>query len=337
VPGRADSGAPLEPQVGELADATWALAAFSVALDQGLVQALAAGGDAGAIAQRTRLPAPLAARLLDVLGALGLATWDEAAQAFAATPALAPLIDDPGLGARLGAQARSALLQAADLGARAREGTLDLEGWRHEDPEILQLQGVSSSGAVPALASAFPSLGDLGERMQRPGAAALDVGTGVAAIAIALAQRFEHLRVVGLEPARAPLGEARRNVVAAGLEQRIELRAQRVEDLADESAFDFVFMPTAYLSAAALRRGLAAVERALRPGGWVVLGALGAPDGALAPAVERLRATLWGSEALAPEAVAALCEEAGLIDVRVLDAPAEADLVPIAARRAAHG
>jgi len=336
VPGRADSGASLERQVGGLADAAWALAALSVALEQGLVRALAAGGDAAAIAQRTGLPTPVVARLLDVLGGLGLAEWDEATQAYRPAAAAAALIDDPGLGERLAAEARSALLQAADLGVRAREGTLDLEGWRHEDPEILQLQGVSSSGAVPALAAAFPTLGDLAERMERPGAAALDVGTGVAAIAIALARRFEHLRVVGLEPARAPLGEARRNVVAAGLEQRIELRAQRVEDLADESAFDFVFMPTAYLSAAALRRGLAAVERALRPGGWVVLGALGAPGGELAPAVERLRATLWGSEALEPAAVAVLCEEAGLRDVRVLEPPAEADLVPIAARRASE-
>jgi SAM-dependent methyltransferase len=333
VPGRADSGAPLERHVGELADATWALAALSVALDQGLVRALAAGGDAEAIAHRTGLPAAIAARLLDVLDGLGLATWDAPAAAYRPAPALTPLLEDPGLGRRLAAQARSALLQAADLGSRAREGTLDLDGWRHEDPEILQLQGVSSSAAVPALAGAFPTLGDLAARMQQPGATALDVGTGVATIAIALARRFEHLHVVGLEPARAPLSEARSNVVAAGLEHRIQLRAQRVEDLADESAFDFVFMPTAYLSAAALRRGLAAVHRALRPGGWVVLGALAATGGALAPAIERLRATLWGSEALEPAAVAALCEEAGLVDVRVLDAPAEAGLVPIAARR----
>ena len=106
-----------------------------------------------------------------------------------------------------------------------------------------------------------------------------------------------------------------------------------MEDLADESAFDFVFLPTASSPTPRCGAGWAPSLRALRPGGWVVLGALGAPGGELAPALERLRATLWGSEALEPAAVAALCEEAGLRDVRVLEPPAEADLVPIAARR----
>jgi hypothetical protein len=116
------------------------------------------------------------------------------------------------------------------------------------------------------------------------------------------------------------------------MEHRIELRAQLVQDLADDGAFDFCFLPSVFLSTEVLRSGLAAVLRALRPGGWVVMGTLGAPGDELAPALSRLKATLWGSAALTPEQVTRLCEEAGYADVRVL--PGRGTLIPIAAQRA---
>jgi predicted O-methyltransferase YrrM/DNA-binding transcriptional ArsR family regulator len=318
-----DTAPDLDRRVSDLADGAWALAALSTALEHGLLEGEPAG--AADIARRTGLAEPLVARLLDVLVALGFVER-RADGTYRAAAGLA----DRGVAERLGAEARSTLLQAAELG---RGGPLDREGWRHEDPALLHAQGVSSSAAVPALAAAFPSLGDLAERMDRPGAAALDVGTGVAAIAIALCRRFPALRVVGLEPAKAPMAEARRNVVAAGLDRRIELRGQRVEDLADEAAFDFAFLPLVFLSTATLRAGLPAVHRALKPGGWVVTAALGAAGDALAPALARLKGTLWGSEALAPHEVRALLEEAGYVDVREIDVPAGATLLPVAARR----
>ena len=324
------TGPDLGRRVAELADGAWALAALSVSLEKGLLRALAEGADAAAAARRTGLPQALVTRLLDVLVALGAAERD--GDAYRPAPAAEPLLADRAVAERLAAEARSTLLQAADLGARSRGG-LDLEGWRHEDPDILRNQGVSSASAVPVLAAAFPSLGDLAERMQAPGAAALDVGTGVAAIAVALCRRFPELRVVGLEPAKAPMAEARRNVVAAGLEDRVELRGQRVEDLADEAAFDFAFLPVVFLSTETVRAGLAAIRRALRPGGWVVVASLGVPGDELGPALGRLKATLWGSEALSPDAVRALCAEAGYAEVRAFDAPPGGALVPVAGRR----
>jgi SAM-dependent methyltransferase len=279
--------------------------------------------DASAIARRTGMALPLVTRLLDVLIATGVVERDDDGGFRRGDEA-------DGLDERAAAEARSALLQAADF---ARGGAQDLEGWRHDDPAILRAQGVSSSSVVPTLAAAFGQMGDLAERMERPGAAALDVGTGVAAIAIALCRRFPELRVVGLEPAKAPMAEARRNVVAAGLDRRIELRTQRVQDIGDEAAFDFAFLPSVFLSTETVRAALPAIHRALRPGGWVVTASPGPSVDELAPALARLRATLWGSEALAPEALRELLEEAGYAEVRVSDVPPGATLVPIAARR----
>ena len=265
-----------------------------------------------------------------MLVALGFATRDRQG-VYAPSAGLADLLDDRDALDTLLAEARTALLQAGDLAGRARGG-LD-EGWHHEDPEILRSQGVLSAGAVPIIAERLvPSLDDLGERLEAPGAAALDVGTGVAAVAIGLCRRFEALRVVGLEPAAAPMAEARANVTASGLEDRIELRAQRVEDLADEAAFDLAFLPIVFLATETLRSGLAAVLRALKPGGWVLMASITAPGDDLAPALARLKATLWGSAALSPEAVAALAEEVGYAEVRFFPGPS-ATLTPIVARR----
>jgi len=251
---------------------------------------------------------------------------------YAPAPGVAELTADRVAAQRLSAELRTALLQASDLASRAK--SLEPEGWRHEDPEILRTQGITSASAVPLIAQRLlPALDDLAERFERPGAAALDVGTGVAAVAIGLAQRFPELRVVGIEPAAASLAEARRNVVSAGLEARVELRAQRVEELEDEVAYDFAFLPIVFLSTATVRSGLASVHRALRPGGWVLMGSLGVPGDDLRPAVARLRATLWGSEALAPEAVGRLAEKVGYEEVRFFPS-ADATLIPIAARRA---
>jgi predicted O-methyltransferase YrrM len=305
-------------EVARLADGAWGLAALSAVAEAKLLRALAEPGSAEAIAHRTGAPPNVVARLLDVLVALGFA--------------LAALLRDrEALDALLG-EARTALLQASDLAARARAGLA--EGWHHEDPEILRSQGATSAAAVPVIAERLvPSLDGLAERLGAPTAAALDVGTGVAAVAIGLCRRFPALHVVGLEPASAPLAEARRNITAAGLESRIELRAQRVEDLADEAAFDLAFLPIVFLATDTLRSGLTAVLRALRPGGWVLMASMAVPGDDLAPALARLRATLWGSEALPPEAVGALAEEVGYAEVRFFGGGPGATLTPIVARR----
>ena len=312
-----------------MADAAWALAALSVAADTKLLRRLSEGVEGLEAGRQIGMPTPMCSRVLDVLTALGFATHD--GDGYRASPALAAAGADPDAAARLSAELRTALLQAAELSARGR--ALDADGWQHEDPEILRSQGTASAAAVPVLAQRLvPSLGDLEERLSRPGGAALDVGTGVAAVAIGLANHFPSLHVVGLEPAAAPLAEARRNVAAAGLESRVELRQQRVEDLVDEAAFDFAFLPIVFLATDTLRSGLASVFRALRPGGWVLMGSLGGPGDDLAPAVARLKATLWGSEALPPEQVGHFAEEIGYDEVQFFPG-VSGTLIPIVARR----
>jgi cyclopropane fatty-acyl-phospholipid synthase-like methyltransferase len=68
-------------------------------------------------------------------------------------------------------------------------------------------------------------LAGLAERLNAPSASFLDVGVGVGVIAIEMCRAYPALRVVGLEPAEAPRREALGRIAAAGLSDRIEIRA----------------------------------------------------------------------------------------------------------------
>ena len=95
----------------------------------------------------------------------------------------------------------------------------------------------------------------------------LDVATGTAGVAIALAAATE-ARITGLDLSDAMLATGRRRVREAGLEDRIELKAGRAEDLPFEpgsfDALSFTYLLRYVADPAATTAGLA---RAVRPGG----------------------------------------------------------------------
>ncbi|HXJ34286.1 MAG TPA: hypothetical protein VMS22_09655, partial [Candidatus Eisenbacteria bacterium] len=82
-------------------------------------------------------------------------------------------------------------------------------GWSFDDPALLQSQGRLSTPVAQVIAQIVPTLGELGARLGSDGATFLDVGTGVAWLAIAMATTFPALRVVGLDVFAPALALAR--------------------------------------------------------------------------------------------------------------------------------
>jgi len=303
--------------VAELGEGAWGLAALTAAVETGLVDALAGTGDVALLSERTGLPPVLVERLLDVLVALGLVRRE--GRGYRAEPGLA----GPGLEPAR-AELRTTALQAAALVDRARTGSLG-RGWDHTDPLLLQAQGTASAAAAELLAAVvLPQL--------PPEPAFLDVGAGVGALSVALCARHPELRAVALEPQDAPLALARVNVARAGLEDRVVLRRERVEDLTDEAAFDLAWLPLNFLEPDVPPRALAALRRALRPGGRLVLAVLAADRPGLGSALTRLQATLWGSDGYRPEQIEAMLADAGFAEVR-RHPPTPAGVMALFARR----
>jgi SAM-dependent methyltransferase len=309
--------------LSELSAGAWGLAALSASVESGLLAELSAPRTAEELAVATDVPAPLVGRLLDVVVALGLATRE--GDRFVRADG-GPDLD------LLGADLRTGLLQTHALYSAGRRGELSV-GWSYVDEDVLQAQGTMSAGAVGFLERVlFPSVPGILDRLRSDGAAFLDVGAGVGAVTIEMCRRFPTLRAVGIEPQDAPLGLARANVEAAGLGSRVELRQQLVQDLPDEDAFDVAWLPGNFLPRDVLVEAIAVVHRALRPGGLLLMATLGGGGDDLASAAARLRATLWGGDAVEPEIVVSLLERAGYVDITVLDRMRNG-LRPIHARR----
>lgn len=302
-------------RLGELATAAWALTGLRSALESGLFEHLAEPRSVDELAARARLSPALAARLLDVLVALGMVIRD--ADGFVAAAGVRALLaDEPRQ--QLLAELRSEQMQAQDLVERASGGAA-VEGWRFVDEKQLEAQGVAGAGFARILVERIaPTLDGLAARLAGERPRFLDVGTGVAAFAAALCRMIPSLQVVGIDVWEPSLALARRRVREAGLEGRFELRLQGVEALAEREAFDLAWLPVPFLPEAIVDTALARVHLALRAGGWAIVPTLYTDGDELLPAVLRLKNLVWGGARLTAGEVQRRLEAVGFARVVVL-------------------
>jgi SAM-dependent methyltransferase len=206
--------------------------------------------------------------------------------------------------------ARSYLNQALDL----VEDPLRTPGWSYSDPVLLRAQG-SASAAVARLISAA-GLGKSDARI-------LDVGTGVAGLAIAFCSTFPESTVVGIDPWEPALSIAKQDVTEAGLGERIALVATTIQDYHDSDGFDLAWLPSFFIPESVLDDALSRIHDLLRPGGTLVLGTGASGEESLEAAVDDLRTVRSGGSVVSAEDAAGRLERAGFADVHVaqLDAP----------------
>jgi SAM-dependent methyltransferase len=197
----------------------------------------------------------------------------------------------------------------------------DRAGWTFTDPAILDGWGRGSAMVPSLIASAHPDLSQV--------TSFLDVGTGVGLLAVAAAHVWPAATIVGIDPWEVSLERARSNVARAGLEDRITLRRQELADIDETSAYDCAWIPTFFLTEADLEQGLAAVARAMRPGGWIALGRPRPTPDPLAEATAALRWIRGGGCTLDAKRAVELLEHAGCTAVHAAQpaGPAPLELV----------
>ncbi|MEU6341497.1 class I SAM-dependent methyltransferase [Streptomyces sp. NPDC046977] len=225
------------------------------------------------------------------------------------------LVPPDGPTARSAVEARlSSLRQAVAAAAGESSG-----GWAALDDRVLLNQGRASAAVGRALGSRIvPQLPGLGDRLAADGGRILDVGTGVAALALALAEAFPRAQVTGIDVLERALDLARGELAGAPQEtaSRVTLLLRDVADTSEQAAYDLVWLPAPFLSEAVLDTALPRLADALVPGGWLVAGAGSpAPDG-LRRAVGRWNAARNGGSAYDADQMAAVLTAQGLEDVR---------------------
>src|SRR6516225_9121789 len=226
----------------------------------------------------------------------------------------------PGLGTaipgQVASQAAAALHQASALaGGRGYE-------WGTQSDEALLAQGrVSAQRAVSVARFMLPMMGDLAGRLAAPGARLLDVGTGAGALAVAFAQVFPQVHVLGTDILDRALGLARQAIAASDAGARVTVRKQDVADFADDAGFDLAWLPAPFIAEPALHAGLPRVVAALRPGGWLIVGHGKFGGTPAEDALTRLKTVAHGGTPLDETAACQLLRDAGLTSVRPVSTP----------------
>jgi SAM-dependent methyltransferase len=183
-------------------------------------------------------------------------------------------------------------------------------GWTFTDPAILQGWGRGSAVVPGALAAAVPELAGV--------RSFLDVGSGIGLLAIAAAGVWPRATVVGIDVWGPSLEAAAGNVRAVGLGDRITLREQDVVAFDDTDAYDCAWFPTFFVTEPVLEAAMPRLYRALRPGGWLVLGRMAPAPDRLAQAVSTLRTIRGGGADFDAKRLVTALEAVGCTAVRVL-------------------
>jgi len=308
--------------------AIWSASALSACAETGLLAHLGKPTTIGALAEDVSLSPALVRTLIDVLASHRFVLWDQ--DRVQAAPALMPFTTPEGV-ATFRASLRAPLLQADSFRHRLADGTLTLDGWTHTDEAIIESQGTLTRLWTTRALPKLKFLPGLMPRLERPGAALLDVGAGAAGLSIALCRHFPHLTAAALEPAPHPATIGERHVREAGLDGRIVIRRQRAEDLEDERAFDLAFLPQMFLPDAIIQEAIERIFRALRPGGWLLVAALSQEGHGTISAINRLKNLLWGGNTRAVNHLRPRLAAAGFDPV--IRAPGRHSLRMICARR----
>jgi hypothetical protein len=216
---------------------------------------------------------------------------------------------------RLAAQAATAILQSAALLSGA-------SAWTSQDDAAILAQGrASAQGAQAFKAFAVPMMEGLGELLSGSSPVMLDVGVGVAAMAVAFCEAFPGLRVVGLDVFPRALELAQRTIEQAGMVHRIEVRHENVAGLNDREVFSLGWLPAPFVPRAAIEVGLPRMVAALVPGGWLVVGHGKFADQGLSGALTRFQTVVFGGAAINGDEVQNLLREVGLQQVATLPTP----------------
>lgn len=106
----------------------------------------------------------------------------------------------------------------------------------------------------------------------------LDVATGTSDLALELARKIPAAHITGIDLSEGMLAQGRKKVKAAGLENRITLRAADCLELPfEEAEFDCITVAYGVRNFADIPAGLREMRRVLRPGGRLCIIELSVP------------------------------------------------------------
>ncbi|MGV9504048.1 SAM-dependent methyltransferase [Streptomyces tendae] len=278
-----------------------------------------------ALAENSRVSTERARRVVEVfLAAAVVRSAEGSSPAYVLTEEFAALHRGPA-GIRLDdtiddiAAARNRIRSAFSPDAR--------DHWEQDALIVARSWGMLPIAASRAIFSmAYDAVPEYRDRLAA-GGTLLDVGSGVGGALLTTLTMFPQLRAVGVERADDVVKELRRRAEAAGVASRVELRCADARELSDEAVCEVAYWAQAFFPRDARASTLAAVRRALVPGGLLMVqeltpSAQDTPEAQLHSALDALVAESRGVHPVrTAEELAAELRAGGFEDVQVAASP----------------
>jgi precorrin-6B methylase 2 len=166
-------------------------------------------------------------------------------------------------------------------------------GWQVVEPLLLQTQG-RLSGRVFQRIRSLPT--DRPLMQQALAGRFLDVGTGVAGVALEAAKSCPSLIIDGIDIWEPALALARSNVENSPYADRISIRHLDVTKLPEEARYTLVWLPTMFMKRSTVATALDHIAAASLPNAYVIAARYTIPDDPEAAAVAALRTFRSGGE-----------------------------------------
>ncbi|SEG82803.1 Methyltransferase domain-containing protein [Actinacidiphila yanglinensis] len=236
-------------------------------------------------------------RVIEVFLAAGVArTWDDSSSVFVLTEEFAALHGSPS-----GVRLDDAIDEIAAARERVRSAVWPAarHDWERDALVVARHWGMAPTAASRAIfAMAFGSVPEYRDRLSA-GGPLLDVGSGVGGALLAGLTLYPELRAVGVERAGDVVDELRERAEAAGVTSRLEIRQIDAQGIVDEAVYEVAYWAQAFFPRDARAATLAAVRRALVPGGLLLVQELlppvqETPDTRLSAALDALVAESRG-------------------------------------------
>ncbi|MFH7340818.1 SAM-dependent methyltransferase [Streptomyces sp. KHY 26] len=194
--------------------------------------------------------------------------------------------------------------------------------WREDALVVARDWGMLPSDASRALfGMAYAEVPDYRDRLAA-GGPLLDVGSGVGGALLSTLTTYPALRAVGVERAGDVVKELRERAEDAGVDSRLEIRHTDAQELDDEAVYNVCYWAQAFFPQHTRETTLAAIRRALAPGGLLLVQELAAPADDLCSFLDALVADCRGvPPVVSAEDLAAELRTGGFTDVQVVPTP----------------
>lgn len=207
-----------------------------------------------------------------------------------------------------------ALSEAGELFSNPDRGS----NWEISDVAAMHAMGRASKSVFTRIQTIAETHPEIRKTFQ---GTFLDVGTGVAGIALEAARVCPDITVDGIDIWEPALELARQNIAESPYADRVSVRNLDVSMLDEDKSYSLAWLPTMFIKRPIVEAALDRIARASVKGAYLVAGVYTRPEDPFLALMVNLRTLRSGGEISDPADIKAMMEARGYVDVGTSTTP----------------